>query len=416
MATNQTHADVRERKLLAKNLRRAARRQEVRAFLLIAPLLLFVVATFIFPIGGVLLRAFTSPEFPEEMPRTSAILSPWNANEPLPDAAWEALGRDLVELKQRKTVGKVANAINVEYPGARSLIATTAREADTFAPPWKTAIVAAQPQWENPEIWLAMKTLSSNVTGRFLLAAADMRADPRAGVTLQPPERRIYVALFLRTFAIAAVVTILCLVLGYPVAYLLASLPLRYSNLLMILVLLPFWTSLLVRTTAWIVLLQSQGVVNSILVWMGLVADGARLELMFNCTGTLIAMTHILLPFMILPLYSVMKSISPTHMRAARSLGANQFMAFRRVYIPQTIPGIAAGGILVFILALGYYITPALVGGESGTLISNMIAFHIQKTLNWGLAAALSAILLTCILLLYAAYTRLARVDGLRLG
>jgi putative spermidine/putrescine transport system permease protein len=184
----------------------------------------------------------------------------------------------------------------------------------------------------------------------------------------------------------------------------------------MILVLLPFWTSLLVRTTAWIAMLQTQGVINSLLVWAGIISDDQRIQLIFNATGTVIAMTHILLPFMILPLYSVMKTIPPSYMRAARSLGANQITAFTRVYMPQTLPGVGAGSLLVFILAIGYYITPALVGGESGTLISNMIAYHMQRSLNWSLAAALASMLLGGVLVLYWVYNRLVGVDNVKLG
>jgi putative spermidine/putrescine transport system permease protein len=197
---------------------------------------------------------------------------------------------------------------------------------------------------------------------------------------------------------------------------LLATLPLRISNLLMILVLLPFWTSLLVRTTAWIVLLQGQGVVNSLLVGLGLVDDDGRLAMINNQLGTIIAMTHILLPFMILPLYSVMKTIPPSYARAARSLGATSWTTFRRIYLPQCVPGIGAGGILVFILAVGYYITPALVGGASGTLISNQIAFHMQSSLNWSLAAALASMLLAAVLALYWIYDRLVGIDNMKLG
>ena len=171
----------------------------------------------------------------------------------------------------------------------------------------------------------------------------------------------------------------------------------------MVLVLLPFWTSLLVRTTAWIVLLQKQGVINDMLVWAGIVSDENRLALIYNPTGTLIAMTHVLLPFMILPIYAVMKSVPPIYMRAAMSLGASPLVAFFRVYLPQTMPGVGAGVILVFILAIGYYITPALVGGDSGTLISNLIAYHIQRSLNWGLASALSMLLLSASSALYLA-------------
>ena len=196
----------------------------------------------------------------------------------------------------------------------------------------------------------------------------------------------------------------------------LATLPLRYSNLLMILVLLPFWTSLLVRTTSWMVLLQSQGVVNDVAVAAGVVADENRLQMMYNQVGTIVAMTHILLPFMVLPLYSVMRTIPPSYVRAARSLGATSWTAFRRIYLPQTVPGIAAGALLVFILAVGYYITPALVGGSSGQLISNLIAFHMQKSLNWSMAAALASLLLFGVLLLYWLYDRLVGIDNMKLG
>jgi putative spermidine/putrescine transport system permease protein len=204
--------------------------------------------------------------------------------------------------------------------------------------------------------------------------------------------------------------------LGYPIAWLLANLKVRTSNLLMILVLLPFWTSLLVRTSAWIVLLQQQGVINDFLVAIGLISDENRLSMMFNATGTVIAMTHILLPFMILPLYSVMKTIPPTYLRAAKSLGANDWTAFWRVYFPQTVPGIGAGAILVFILSIGYYITPELVGGTSGIFISNRIAYHISSSLNWGLGAALGVMLLVVVLSLYWVYDKIVGIDNVKLG
>jgi len=204
--------------------------------------------------------------------------------------------------------------------------------------------------------------------------------------------------------------------LGYPVAFLLSHLPTRTSNLLMILVLLPFWTSLLVRTSAWKVLLQQEGVINDVLVTIGFLGDADRLQLINNQTGTIVAMTHILLPFMILPLYSVMRTIPPSYVRAAKSLGANDLTAFAKVYFPQSVPGIGAGSILVFILAIGYYITPELVGGTTGTFISNRIAYHISSSLNWGLAAALGSILLVAVLVLYYAYDRIVGIDNVKLG
>ncbi|MBA4206344.1 MAG: ABC transporter permease, partial [Polymorphum sp.] len=178
----------------------------------------------------------------------------------------------------------------------------------------------------------------------------------------------------------------------------------------------PFWTSLLVRTSAWKVLLQQQGVINDLLVWVGLIGNDGRLVMMNNATGTIIAMTHILLPFMILPLYSVMKTISPSYTRAARSLGANDWTAFWRVYFPQSVPGIGAGAVLVFILAIGYYITPELVGGTSGIFISNRIAYHISTSLNWGLAAALGALLLLAVMVLFYVYDKIVGIDNVKLG
>ena len=227
--------------------------------------------------------------------------------------------------------------------------------------------------------------------------------------------RRLHLYLFFKTFLVSGIITLICMLLAFPVAHLLAVLPMSKSSLLMILVLLPFWTSLLVRTTAWIALLQEQGIVNDALVALGVVSNEGRLSMMYNMTGTIVAMTHVLLPFMILPLYSVMRVIPPSYARAARSLGATSWTTFRRIYLPQTLPGIAAGSLLVFILAVGYYITPALVGGAEGQLISNLISFHMSKS-NWSLAAALAAMLLAAILLLYWIYDQLVGIDRLKLG
>ena len=282
--------------------------------------------------------------------------------------------------------------------------------------PYKDKMIAAKPEWGKLSTWATLKRLSPRYVTTNYWAALDRRISPEGDVVSQDEDRQIYVTLFKRTAWMSLLVTVACLILGYPIAYLLASLPMRYSNLLMILVLLPFWTSLLVRTTSWIVLLQTQGVINDIMVWIGLIDDSQRIQLIFNAQGTVIAMTQILLPFMVLPLYSVMKTIPPSYMRAAESLGAHRFLAYYRVYLPQTLPGIGAGCLLVFILAIGYYITPALVGGQDGQMISNLIAFHMQKSLNWGLAAALGGILLAGVIVLYWLYNKIVGVDRLKLG
>jgi putative spermidine/putrescine transport system permease protein len=182
----------------------------------------------------------------------------------------------------------------------------------------------------------------------------------------------------------------------------------------MVLVLVPFWTSLLVRTTAWFVLLQDNGPINDFLLFVNLTEQ--PLHLIFSRFGTIVAMTHIQLPFTILPIYSVMKSISPSYMRAARSLGGGPFYSFFKVYFPLTLPGIGAGCLLTFILSLGYYITPALVGGPSDQMISGVIATSMNLENNWGKASALSAILLVATLVLFYIYNRLVGIDKVKLG
>lgn len=397
-------------------LARASRRARLRAALLVAPLLLFILVSFVWPIGQMLLRSVNNVQFAANMPELTAWFAANPRGTPVDEAAFAALAADLRLAAASRTVGTVGTRINYELPGSRSLFTATGRAAGGLEPPYREALLALNPDWGREELWTVMRGASARYTANFYLAALDLRRDAGGGIVRVAPEQRVYVSLFLRTFALSAVITVVCLALGFPVAHLLATLPVRRANMLMILVLLPFWTSLLVRTSSWIVLLQGQGVVNNVLVALGIVDEGGRLSMMYNETGTIVAMTHILLPFMILPLYSVMKTIPPAYARAARSLGATSWTTFRRIYLPLTVPGIGAGAMLVFILAVGYYITPALVGGASGQLISNQIAFHMQNTLNWSLAAALAALLLAAVLLLYWLYDRLVGIDNMKLG
>jgi putative spermidine/putrescine transport system permease protein len=406
-----TTADGRPLKAALASAQARAKR---RAFLLVTPLFLFIIVTFVLPIGQLLWQAVYNDGFSRNMP----ALTQWFAdNDGAPDeAAFAALAADLTVAADNRTAGQVGTRVNYDLPGSRSLFTSTARKVDDFAAPFEAAFLAEDEGWADPILWSVMREASHPLTGNFLLAAVDMTRDADGGIVAAPEDRQVYVMLFTRTFLLAGLITVICLILAFPVAHLLATLPLRWSNLLMILVLLPFWTSLLVRTTSWIVLLQGQGVVNNTLVASGLITDDTRLAMINNQMGTIVAMTHILLPFMILPLYSVMRPIPPSYVRAARSLGATSWTAFRRIYLPQTLPGIGAGALLVFILAVGYYITPALVGGASGQLISNLIAFHMQDSLNWSLGAALSAILLVLVLILYWLYDRIVGIDNLKLG
>jgi putative spermidine/putrescine transport system permease protein len=401
---------------LKKKLAQALFRSRVRAVSLVVPLFAFVLVSFVIPILVLMWQGVYNDRFSKYTPNLTEQLDVWDGFSEPGEALYSALIADLTVAKKERTIGRIATRVNQEFPGTRSLFTSTARKAKKLKAPFKESVIKVNKKWANIEVWRAMKLTSQDVTPAFYAAALDGRYTVDKGFVSQNENRQIYVTLFWRTVMISVSVMGLCLLLGYPVAYLLATLPLRSSNLLMIMVLLPFWTSLLVRTTAWIAILQSQGVINDLLVLMGVTTDDARFSLIYNMTGTIIAMTHILLPFMILPLYSVMKTIPPSYMRAARSLGATPTMAFVKIYMPQTIPGVGAGGLLVFILAIGYYITPALVGGQDGSLISNMIAYHMQKSLNWSLAAALGGILLAGVLLLYWAYDRVIGIDNMKLG
>jgi len=494
---------------LRVSLNRALRRQKLRALMLIAPLLLFIMLSFVAPIADMLFRSVENQIVVDTLPRTVMAMRDWDpAQDPAPDeAVFAALYTDLVVAEEYKSHTRLGTRLNYEYGGASSLFRGTGRAvggfeteiyteqfraADpAFADPaqwaawmddqairdslpltrdaydaWAEITVTIKedepaaedpgdfvytalyrdlaagarpaampvpdvtafqnvslrgqfldeaPEWGEPEIWQAIRSYSPAYTSGYFLNAVDMLIGPE-GPEMRPEAQRIYVTLFIRTMILSITITASCIVLGYPIAWLLASLPARSANLLMILVLLPFWTSLLVRTSAWKVLLQQQGVINDLLVWVGIIATDNRLIMINNATGTVIAMTHILLPFMILPLYSVMKGIPPSYLRAAKSLGANNWTAFWRVYFPQSVPGIGAGSILVFILAIGYYITPELVGGNKGVFISNRIAYHISTSLNWGLAAALGTILLALVLTLYWVYDRIVGIDNVKLG
>ncbi len=397
-------------------LARSQRRARRRAFLLVVPLLAFIVVSFVVPIGQMLYRSVYNPAFSANMPSITEWFAQNPPGTPRDETAYAALVQDLVAAAEARTIGIVGTRINYELSGTRSLFTSAGRQVRRLEPPFSESLPALDPRWASEDLWTSMRNVSAPYTVNFYLAALDLTRDENGRIVSAPPDRQIYLGLFLRTLMLSVLITGLCLLLGFPVAHLLASLPLRYSNLLMIFVLLPFWTSLLVRTTAWIAILQGQGVINSTLVALGIISDDGRLSLVYNQAGTIIAMTHILLPFMVLPLYSVMRTINPAYVRAARSLGASSWTAFRRIYLPQTLPGIGAGSLLVFILAVGYYITPALVGGASGQLISNLIAFHMQNSLNWSLAAALASLLLAMVLLLYWVYDRLIGIDNMKLG
>ena len=401
---------------LAAQLKRQHRLKTVRALLLIAPLAVFLLAVFILPIAGLLKRAVDNPEVVGTLPHTVVALQDWNGKAVPGETAFAALARDLERAHADKTVAQAAKRLNMEIAGSRSLLTRTARHMplDPAAGPLKTQFVDIDERWNDPAIWHAIARNGSSYTPYYLLASLDMRVGDSGQVERMSADESAYLSIFGRTLWMGVVITSLCILLGYPIAYWLANLPTRKANLLMIVVLLPFWTSVLVRVASWIVLLQSGGLINSALLSMGLIDK--PLELVFNRTGVYIAMVHILLPFMILPIYSVMKGISPTYMRAAISLGCHPFASFWRVYFPQTYAGVGAGCLLVFIIAIGYYITPALLGSPNDQMVSYFVAFYTNTSINWGMATALGGLLLLATVVLYLMYNWLVGASRLRLS
>lgn len=400
---------------LKESLQKSLRRSKLRAVFLVAPPLLFLIFLFIIPIGNMLTRSVDDKLINEVLPNTFEAFEAWDKSSEPSEEMFAAIYQDL-KAAQKTDIGKASVRMNYAKPGWRSLVKRTARKIKKMEPPYKEAFIKADERWLDNEFWLSLGIMKDKRTMGYYFNAIDRTYDFDKNVIHVDENRKVYNLLWWRTIQVSIIVTLACLLLAYPVSYLLATLPMRISNLLMICVLMPFWTSLLVRIVAWMIMLQQNGVVNDTLVAAGILSDENRLAMMYNFNGTVIVMTQILLPFMILPIFSVMKTIPPSYMKAAQNLGATPTLAFIRVYMPQTIPGIGAGCILVFIVAIGYYITPELVGGKDGRLIGNMVAYHMQRSLNWGLAAAMGTILLIVILVLYWIYDKIIGIDNMKMG
>lgn len=402
---------------LATQLRRAERRRKQRAVALTLPLLAFLVVFFLVPLASLLVRAVENPEVADALPRTGQALADWDRQSPPDAAAYAAVIADLSAIEETAQAGVLARRLNSEVPGARSLVMGTYRALqaedtdfkDLRSEQARTRLIELDARWEELPYWQAIAQNSSRWTPDYLLAAIDLKRTPQGDIVKVPADEAAFADILGRTFQMSAVVTFFCLLLAYPLAYWLSTLPERKANVLLILVLLPFWTSVLVRIAAWIVLLQNNGLVNRFFMWIGL--TDAPIPLLFNRVGVIIAMVHILLPFAILPLYSVMKSVPPNYLRAAISLGSAPFAAFARVYLPQTYPGVAAGGLLVFITSIGYYVTPALLGGAGDQMLSYYVAQYTNVEVNWGMACALGGVLLTTTLILYALYRKVAKAE-----
>ena len=395
---------------LQKKFNKASRRQKWKALALVLPLSLFLFLMFIVPIVSFLGKSVQNDEVIGVLPQTLQSLEQWQEGRPIPDTSYVALAQELLTAKESQSAGELMRRLNYEEPGYRSLISKTLRRLPLSVDMQdgaavREALIKLDARWGEQGYWRILQRNASHYSQYYLLTAMDLAQNDNNQIVQAPAEQAVFIDIYLRTFVIALVVTLCTLLLAYPLAYLLATLPTRSSNLLMIFVLLPFWTSLLVRTAAWIVLLQNGGLINGFLMWTGIIEQ--PLTLVFNRIGVYISMVHIMLPFMVLPIYSVMKGISPTYVRAAISMGCHPLISFWKVYFPQTVAGVSAGCLLVFISSIGYYITPALLGGPKDQMISYFIAFYTNISINWGLAAALGVFLMIATMVLYAVYNRL---------
>jgi putative spermidine/putrescine transport system permease protein len=377
---------------------------------LVIPLAAFMLVFFVLPIFLMLVRSVYETDVIEAFPEASRTIGTWDRQDPMPNE--DVMRAVIADLRQSPpdSIGRAAKRLNYIVPGYLTLLLKSKERADSLTADPASArdwLFQADSRWRKPEYWAALANSATTFTSSYLLAAVDLRRDLQGNIGQAPEDSRIYRDVIERTFIISTVTTVICLLLAFPLSYLLAASGPKLRLILFVFVLLPFWTSVLVRSIAWVVLLQADGPVTSLVRSISPVLS--QVELVHNRFGVYVAMVHTLLPFAVLPLYSVMVGIPRNLVRAASSLGAGPLRTFFRVYLPQTVPGLAAGGLLIFISALGYYITPALVGGARDQLISYYIALFVNKTVNWGMAAALSAVLIAIIAILGLLFRRLSR-------
>jgi putative spermidine/putrescine transport system permease protein len=395
-------------------IRASEHRETLRPLALAAPLLLLLFFSFGAPIVALLSRAVYEPTIANALPHTIAALRQ-DSSAGVPDEpVFLAFAADLREAQAAGAVYEFAKVLNTRLSGARSQVLRAARYVVQDPAASKEGMIKAAPLLGEQQAWKAIRDGTHRFTTFFLLSAFDLRWTDQGTIGAVPADQAVYIRVFGRTFLIATIVTLATLALAFPLSYLMTNIRPTLAGIVLVLVLLPFWTSILVRTAAWTVILQKYGLLNDLLLWLGITSE--RLELMYSRTGLIIAMTHIQLPFTLLPIYSVMRSVQPSQLRAAQSLGGRPFTVFWRVYLPQVMPGVLAGCLLTFILCLGYYITPVLIGGASDQLISNFIANYVNVELNWEMAAALSFVLLASTLGLYVTMTRYLGLDLFKMG
>ncbi|CVI63573.1 ABC transporter permease (plasmid) [Agrobacterium leguminum] len=376
----------------------------LRATLLLAPLVLFLGVFFLWPLASMMRTAVSDEVMLRVFPSMPAAVAGWKDTEPPTAAMQAALVFDLRAASDQQAIGDAVRRLNAAQAGFRSLMGRTV--SAIRANDAEVDLVSIDGRWAEPRYWKAIVDGLSPYTSRFILAAVDLGYAGNGSFVRLPPETSTNQSVFLRTFWIALQVTVACVVIGFPFALVAASVEGIWRQVLLSAILIPMWTSVLVRAAAWFILLQEQGLLNGMLQNVGLTSG--PVPLLFNRAGVVIAMTHMLLPFMVLPIFSVLVSIPKGLMPAAASLGANPLRAFWRVLLPLSLRGIVSGSVLVFMTSIGFYIMPALLGGPTDQLISSFIAFYAIGSANWQMASALGIILLAATMGLYAVYSRLS--------
>jgi putative spermidine/putrescine transport system permease protein len=378
--------------------------RSLRAFALVAPLLAYLALFFVWPLLTVITQSVSDPSVSRVLTRTAAEIGAWDGTG-VPSAQVQAAFRaDIVANTDDMAMGDVTRRLNSSKSGFRSLMGKTVsavRENPDIE------LSSIDDRWTQTEFWAAIQANVSAYTDAYLLAALDLERDKTGAIAAMPEGTSANATILVRTLWIAALVTLCCLLIGLPYAMIAATVTGWKRAVLLGAVLLPLWTSLLVRTAAWMIILQDNGIINQTLMALGIIDQ--PLALIYNRLGVVLAMTHVLLPFMVLPIYTVLLTVPRNLMTAAASLGAHPVRAFLRVLLPLSFRGIVSGTLLVFMAAIGYYITPALLGGASDQMLSSVIAFYATGSANWSMAAAIGLVLLVLTLLLYAVYNRLSR-------
>ena len=388
-----------------------SRRRRLAAAGLVLPLLVFIAIFFVWPLASMMSAAVSDPAVRRALPRTAAASGRWNRRADPPAEMRTALIDDLRHIDDDQTLGDVVRRLNSAQAGFRTLLGKTVAAARDDDGP--IDLEQVDRRWDELAYWRALADAAgASYTDRNVLAALDLGRDAGGNLLVLPSEDSANRAILARTFVISASVTLTCVLLGLPYALLAASQTGWRRRSLLAAVLLPLWTSLLVRTAAWFILLQDNGPINGLLVALHVAAG--PVPMIFNRVGVVIAMTHILLPFMVLPVFSVLIGIPRNLMPAATSLGAHPWRAFIRVLLPLSLKGVGSGALLVFMAAIGYYITPALIGGPKDQMISSVIAYYATQSANWGMAGALGLVLLVATIVLYAVYDHLSAEQAQR--